>query len=235
MSSVLVCHGNSLTRGAFSLLDEVYSYPAQLTRLLASFEPGEWVVHNEGTDGLRLPAMLTEFNTVVNVHAGAGANIVIMQELGNTLQTPKTAQQVIDDALAYCNAAQLAGWTVYMCTATPRATWGSHQATLDTINAYVRANFQDFGSRLIDLAVVQELTDPTNLTYYDGDGTHLKNSGFTAMALAALDVVIPGAKAQHAEDLLDPQRFMSSLMNGLITATEVEITRIPGGPLHFEY
>jgi hypothetical protein len=234
MSHVIVCHGNSITRGAFSTYDPIYAYPQQLQKFLTSQYPGEYTVFNAGTDGIRLPAMLSEFSAVVNVRAGAGQNIVIMQELGNTLQTPKTAQQVIDDALAYCAAAQAAGWTVYICTATPRATWGADQTTLNTINAYVRANFLQFGSRLIDLALVSELTTPTNLTYYDADGTHLKNAGFTSMALAVLDGVAPGGKARQAQDTVDYKSFLARLMIGAVSGTALAITRpVPGGPLVF--
>jgi lysophospholipase L1-like esterase len=233
MSNVLVCHGNSITDGSFATV-HIYTYPEQLQALLDSHDPSNWTVFNEGTGGHRTPQLTSEFAAVVDVHAGAGENIVIVMEGGNDLKnTPSTVPQALQNMADYYAAASLAGWTVWVCTATPRTE--AINSSITTFNAALRANPELYGDALIDMAAADNMSDPSNLTYYDADGTHLKNAGFTSLALQALDQAIPGAKAQAALDILDYQRFLARLMTGLISGTALVVTRpsAPGGPLRF--
>jgi lysophospholipase L1-like esterase len=233
MSHVIVCHGNSITRGAFSTYDPIYAYPEQLQKFLASQYPGEYTVFNEGTDGIRTPELTAEFAAAVNVHAGPGENIVVVMEGGNDLKnTPSTVAQALTNMTNYFTAASAAGWTVYACTATPR-----NEAITTSIAAYnagLRANPSLYCDALIDVAAASELTNPLNTVYFDADGTHFKNAGFTVIALEVLNGLLPGAKARRAQDLVDYRSFLARLMTGAVSGTTLAITRpVPGGPLQF--
>jgi lysophospholipase L1-like esterase len=232
MSHVVVCHGNSITDGSFATV-HIYNYPEQLRALLDSMDQGEWTVHNEGTGGLRTPELTAEFAAVVDVHAGAGRNIVVVMEGGNDLKnTPSTVAQALQNMADYYAAASAAGWEVWTCTATPRTE--AINSDITTFNAALRANPELYGDELIDVAAAANLTNPADTSYYDADGTHLKNAGFTAIALAVLDALIPGASARAAQDITDHKSFLARLMTGAVAGSTLTITRpVPAGALLF--
>lgn len=223
--NIVVCHGNSITRGAFSSNDAVWSYPAQLQALLDRYDAGNWTVHNEGTDGIQTPAMTSEFAAVVHVLAGAGPNFVIIHEATNHLKsggaTPAAALAAIQ---TYCDAASALGWTVCVCTGTPRD--DVIQPNIDAFNVLLRAAWPTFADALIDLAARPALTDPTDETYFHGDGTHFIDVGFTQIAEASLEPLLPGVMARRDREVGRYRDFIAGLMAGTIEATELTETSI---------
>jgi lysophospholipase L1-like esterase len=228
LSGVVVCHGNSITRGAFSSSDAVWAYPAQLQRLLDLYDPdGDWTVHNEGTDGIQTPALTSEFAAVVHPRAGAGANVVIFHEATNHIKNGgKTAAEALAAVRAYCEAATVLGWTVYVCTGTPRN--DAIQPTYDAFNALLRIAAPSFSAALIDLAAHPTLTDPTDRRYFHGDGTHFIDAGFTQIAEASLEPFVPGRIAQRDREVARYRDFLSGATSGTITASELTETDVDG-------
>lgn len=231
--NIAVCHGNSITRGAFSSDDAVWSYPAQLQRLLDLYDPGNWTVHNEGTDGIQTTALTTEFAAVVDVHAGAGTNVVIVHEATNHIKTGgATAAQALTAIQSYCEAASALGWTVYVCTGTPRD--DVIQPTYDAFNVLLRANWATFADALIDLAARSTLTDPTDETYFHSDGTHFIDVGFTEIAEASFEPFMPGRLAQRDREIYRYTAFLADLTVGNIEATTLTEYSV-GGEVFLTY
>lgn len=231
--NIVVCHGNSITRGAFSSDDAVWAYPAQLQRLLDLYDPGNWTVHNEGTDGIQTPALTTEFAAVVDALAGASTNVVVVHEGTNHLKTGGvTPAQAFAAMQSYCETASGLGWIVYVCTGTTRDE--AIAASIETYNVLLRAGYAAFADELIDLAIVPELTDPTDETYFHSDGTHFVDAGFTAIAEASFEPFMPGRLAQRDREIARYSQFLGGIMAGAIEATTLTESDV-GGEIFLEW
>ena len=73
--------------------------------------------------------------------------------------------------------------------------WGLDQETrrLES-NQLIRDNWSNFASAIVDLALQPEFDLPaktSNLTYYNADGTHLVNAGYTKVKDYIIPIITP--------------------------------------------
>jgi lysophospholipase L1-like esterase len=179
-----VAHGNSITRGAGASNDTLTSYPPVLQGLIDAAAPGSWSVVRKGFDGFDTEQLTANFMAQVHPFKGTGGarNVVVIHEGMNDIRHGATTQGAIDEMLNYCAQARSLGWEVWICTGTPQQFTTDVMASQAAYNAYVRAHWQDFGGKLVDLAADARLATPTNLTYYSGDGLHPNDAGYAVIA-----------------------------------------------------
>ena len=180
----MLAHGNSITRGFGASDVTTKSYPPVLQASLNATSFGAWSVVRKGFDGFDTEQLTANFMTEVHPFFGTGGarNVVVIHEGMNDIRHGATTQGAIDEMLNYCAQAKALGWEVWICTGTPQQAAQEVMDSQAAYNAYVRANWQDFGSKLVDLAADPRLATPTNLTYYSGDGLHPNDAGYAVIA-----------------------------------------------------
>lgn len=177
----IVALGNSITQGAG--LSATQNYPALLTASLGS----AWQVFNAGHSGETTPQLLANFANYAQVHYTSRAvrNILVVNEVGNDLiggASEATARASMQALIAHARAL---GWLAYFATTTPRSVpnfSAGQQTAANNINDFFRNNPSERDG-FIDWAADANLSDPTNVTYYQ-DGVHPTAAG--AVILASL-------------------------------------------------
>lgn len=179
---VVVCDGDSLTRGFAATAG--YEYPTVLAAALGS----DWEIRNFGVDSQTLNAMSSDAvannDTPFATTLGTRKNVLVAWGGTNDLYYGDSAATAISDFETYCAARKAAGFKVVACTIIDRTESGGSWTAADaaTFNASVRANYATYADALCDLAADPRLDDYTDSTYYQADGTHLKDAGYAAVA-----------------------------------------------------
>lgn len=86
---------------------------------------------------------------------------------------------------AYCTARRAVGWTVAVLTILPRdevGTPGAYEASRQTVNASIRANWEAYADFFVDVADDPRLQNASDPTYFHSDLVHLNNTGRQVVA-----------------------------------------------------
>lgn len=172
----LVAHGNSLTYGTGASDRLVYSWPAQIVDLIA-----DYAVFNEGIAGETTPNLTAAISTAVIPHLAdpsVATNVLVIYEGGNDMQVGgSTPAEAWANIVAYISAARSAGWVGYIgtCTIGPRSNLA--QASIDSFNALVRANWASAGFDFLS-----DFGDDPALATPIADGVHYNDAQYTVVA-----------------------------------------------------
>ena len=179
----VICDGDSLTFGTGSTSGQ--NYPYQLEQLLPI--AGDYVCFNLGISGTTIATMISGAVARVDkrICGWNTKNIVVCWGGINDLANGDDATTVYNNIVTYCQARQVAGWQVVVCTfpASSALTVGQ-EVNRQTVNTNIRNNYTTFADALADLAAnshFDEQSDVADATYY-ADETHLKNAGYAIVA-----------------------------------------------------
>lgn len=203
----IVWHGDSLTYGQNGSAGGTIA-ATRVAAVLQALGP-TWQGTNYGNAGHTLGQMLMELGSAVNglYDASKQSNILVVQgghnDIRNATGTPgQIATTVITAIKAYVAAALAAHpWKIVWSTQPPAAFPGVYPALFDsirdTVNAYMRLNWQSLGiTALADFAMDARMGMPGcqyNASYYSGtDFTHPNDVGYAiwgAYDLAAVNSI----------------------------------------------
>lgn len=139
-----------------------------------------WAVSGDGIDNLIARQATT------NALVRPGKNILVVW-VGVNDNTGKTAQQIYDKIVIYCNAARAAGWNKIVLNTEIDASPVGWTAKYQALNVLIAAD-HSFVDGVADLGARAELQDNTNETYYlAADHLHLTAAGYAVVR----DVVAP--------------------------------------------
>lgn len=189
--------GNSLTLDYYSSMGE------PLNANLGARPARVWWAINNGVGGAQTPALTSSFAATAQPYFKGGVECVLeFCELTNHIGAGASFAVARDAAIAYCAQARAAGWKLAFHIPTPRAeratpgyeasfsAWQVGQlAVYDQACAYFLANPQHY-DYLFNLAVVPELDDPYDTTYYQSDGCHFTAAGIAAKTAAVAAAIL---------------------------------------------
>lgn len=207
---VLVTFGDSITEGAGATQSKAMSWPDQLQRLLAANSRGRcWSVANAGISGNRLlssgrgPNALSRFERDVLGVPGA-THVVLLEginDIGKIADPARaheqaTAAQIIAAHRQLLARAKAAGLKVIVGTLLPYEgaayadTAGEQRR--QAVNRWIRDNARQYDAVIDFDSAMQEPGKPSlmRLAWQIGDHLHPNDAGYTAMAQAALPVVL---------------------------------------------
>lgn len=203
-AQAVVVLGDSITDGRGSTTDGNDRWPDTLARrLFTNAATTEVAVINMGIGGNGVfgglgPSALARFDRDVLAQSGARWLIVFegVNDIGgaNSTRSPALATNLVNAYSQFAEKAHARHMLVYGATITPFG--GSfyyspaHEATRQTVNAWIRTNHLYDGVIDFDAAA----RDPAKLTnlgadYNSGDGLHLNPAGYRAMA-DAIDLAL---------------------------------------------
>ncbi len=182
------------------MLETGQSYPAQAMGLL----PDGIRYENVAVSGQTWPDMLADVTVEVDplYSATNDFNILVVWAGANDLAAGYTAEQVYENARAYCLARKQLGFTVVTCTMYPLEPRGEDQY-YETLrleyNRLLRENWPQFADALVDLAADERIGDhsPASRADYFVDIVHLNQRGYAVIADAVVDVVGPLVEAAY--------------------------------------
>lgn len=161
------------------------------TSCMALLPQPKRVYHNFAIGGRQTPFLTAEFDTKVAPSLRPG-DIVIFWEITNSAHYrigDTNGDTLYSEVVAYCNKVRSYGFKIYVLTAIPRYMAGFDDinitSRINACNVQLRANWATFCDGLIDIAATPTFsaaTSYTNSTYYESDGTHLKNRGCDSVA-----------------------------------------------------
>ncbi len=179
--AAIIFWGNSLTYGS-GASGPAGRYPNQVIAALS----GSYAWTNQGIGGQTTTQMLAtqdadSSNQYTSLRPKTG---LVIWELRNDI-----ANGGVSAATAYANYATLCqkardrGFVVVAVTCLPSS--GLSDATRATVNANIAANYASFAHALADVAAdttIGQNGQNTNLTYYNADGIHMTDAGYTIVA-----------------------------------------------------
>lgn len=177
MTAQFIAEGDSLTFGTGSTGGN--TYPKQLRDLYLGGKDYAW--SNSGFPGDSVASLVARASTT-DARILAGRKSLLLVWIGiNDLNGAATAQQTYDALAAYCTARRVAGHKVVVATLidTVQATANGKRPAFNTL---LRAGWATFADGMVDLAADARLSDHTDTTYFDVDGTHLTNTGYGVVA-----------------------------------------------------
>lgn len=178
----VIFDGDSLTSG-YQLADpSTQSYPAQTVAL---FTPARHA-YNFGVPAQYIDAMTTDGTTQIDPLFYTGKlNVVCNWGGGNNIALGnQTAATVYPKLVTYNAARKAAGFTVIQLTFPPRVdieVAGGWEAERVALNANIVANGAG-ADYVADVAANANLSDYTNLTYFQADQIHLTAAGYAVVA-----------------------------------------------------
>lgn len=186
----VVTDGNSLTSGTLATDPNTTGYPPVLRDSLiasqASHLNAYWAVKSTGVSGATTTTRTAMFPTEVQplYNIAYAANIVVFFEAVNDFVTNNASvAQAFTNYQTYVAQARAGGWKVLLCTSTPTTNTGNSANTrVPQFNTLLRANATLSDLPLLDLAVHPNLDDPTDSTFFQPDGLHLKDAGYATIA-----------------------------------------------------
>lgn len=180
----IVCDGNSLTRGYGA--GGSNSYPTQLKELVST----TYTVINRGVDSQTTDQMEADAATQIDSWLDIFPNnsILIAWEGSNDIQFGASLATAQSRWNTYFSARASAGWAsngckLVACTVIPRGDSSAPKdAIRDDFNDWLRSNYTDYATHLVDLAADSRLQDTGNTTYFDADTVHLTTAGYAVVA-----------------------------------------------------
>jgi lysophospholipase L1-like esterase len=179
----IVFEGDSLTAG-LGLTDAFENRWTQQFARLCDSQPK---MNNVASSGHSLEQVLAEVDDLYGVNDLISKNTDYTNEIAilwcgsNDLWEDRTEQQITDDIDAWLASVNLNGATTVICTLIARTDLSAPQEALRlVINTYIlNTAVADY---TVDLASRTELSDSTDLTYFQADGTHINTSGAAVVA-----------------------------------------------------
>ncbi len=157
--------GDSLTQGSGSALGK--PWPDYVTSRSGS------VWYSEAVEGGLIQANGSYHD--INAYGGSSENVVIIWAGTNDIITNnRTGAEVESDIQTYIG--NLTGSPkIVICTLQAFTT---HNASRLALNTLLKANYTGYADALVKLDEAPELSDSTDLTYYQADGVHLTDAGY---------------------------------------------------------
>lgn len=171
--SVLVCNGNSLTAGSGAPAGS--SYPDQLLPLIG------------GTNywrAFKLEMSADAASQVDPLMSNFSRKLLLAWEITDDITISNATATVAEDNwLGYCTNRLNAGWSLLTFTVIPRKNFTpTMQGYANTVNAWMRTNWQTFASGIVDVAADSRLSNFANTNYFNADGIHLNANGYAVVA-----------------------------------------------------
>lgn len=182
-SRFIPCDGNSLTAGTNDGEETgTWDWPTRL----ATLSPFDWVI-NFGVSGQNTAQMESDATTQIDVYGhriDGGKNICFAWEIGNHLASGASVATAQSTFQTYCTNRQTAGFDVAVIDVPYRnVTSNLTDANLDTINAWLLANYATFGKYLIRLSQIPEINTKTDQTFRTTTTIHYYSPGYYRIAL----------------------------------------------------
>lgn len=114
-------------------------------------------------------------------------NVAVLWEASNHIYFGATASEAITAYVAWCNSVRASGFKVVCVTVLPRSAGSpppTFEASRQTFNGYLRANWSSFSDGLADIAAdprIGDAGDEYDTTYYP-DLAHLNATGYGIVA-----------------------------------------------------
>lgn len=183
--SLILCDGNSLTRGFNLTAPE--SYPSQLLALMGGAAYIQDTYINRGVDGQTTADMLVDAATEIDAKRSkwADAAVVCWEQTNDIGAAGATGVTAYDNIVTYCTDRRTAGFKVVVMTCIARgdAGWtGTMETHRTTSNQSIRDNWATFADGIVDLALDSRFTNPLNTTYFQADKIHLTAAGYAVVA-----------------------------------------------------
>lgn len=168
---------------------------------------GTTTAQQKNNIGLHLTGNLAAANASGSFHNTSNMQLLVYFCPTNDVQAGTAEATIITNLTDARVQARAYGYQVIMLGMTPWASWDAAKLTkMNNVNAAMAAlDSRQYGTFIPRPAL---LDDPTNLTYYDADGVHLKNAGFDVL----YDVIKPVADSLLAVSPSLLQTYIS--MNG---------------------
>ena len=135
--------------------------------------------------------MIADAAADVDAHFMTGVNnYLFAQEIGNDIfLNGTTVRDAVDNFWDYCDARRVVGFKVFVGTIHARlAVVGGYPGLIlsatdiAAANALIRAEYTSHADGLFDLAAQSELSDYTDLTYFNADQIHCTTAGYAVWA-----------------------------------------------------
>ena len=187
----LVCDGNSLTVGQSATPNpDVAGWP-NVFRTTQNIANRYWSAKVTAVSGRATPTNTSEIqNTIAPLfHRGFGMNVVTFFEgVNDVVSNAANLATCQNNWIAYVAAARAVGYKVLCMTPLPTTNTANNANTImPQLAQWVRdtPSISDFP--IVDIAGHASLSDPTNLTFYQADGLHLTNAGYSVIAGLVLE------------------------------------------------
>jgi lysophospholipase L1-like esterase len=205
----IVFDGDSLTAGYYSSVPEL-NYPSQLMA-------GKLAVwNNVAVPGQRIDELeadaASRVDTLYDEEAGANVCVVLMG--ANDIIQGWTTQRNYNELAKYCRSRRDAGWRVVLCTLPASDYTGNYLVRRAELNDYINTNSDVLCDAVADLAVsplvgVDGAQD--NATYFNADGLHFADAGFTEIAAIVEPAIIESVYDSGLRNLYKPRMFWEVL------------------------
>lgn len=192
-AAAVVFEGNSLFSGGY-----VSNQTQTIPYLAANGLTGTDYWFDTAVSGRNTATMVSEFSTRTNLFLdsitdGSKRVLVIWEGTNDIVVNGANATTAYNNLVAYCTAAQAAGWKVIVGTILPRHTdvdETSFNATRNTVNTNLRNNWEDFANALWDPASDSDIGDDgdSHDTTFYLDGIHLNVLGNSTAEAAGGDL-----------------------------------------------
>jgi hypothetical protein len=183
-TKVVVCDGNSLTQGVGET-----EYPEQLATLLGA----GWDLTNLGRGSYTTGMMNVDAETRVDAlwDSSAAKNVCVAWEMTNDRYFNGTVLSIERRMRDYVLRRRAKGWYVIVPTILPRTGAGTpagFEADRGTLNTWLLAGSSG-ANAVVDLTGNANLSDSTNVTYFNADKVHLTTAGAAEVAAAVRTAV----------------------------------------------
>lgn len=185
----LVFDGDSLTVGYTGTGDSVASaFTDQILKQL----PVTVKSYNVAVVGQTIAQMTADAATQVNPLVDAAVlknTLVVWAGTNDIAATPGAPNTHYNNLVAYCTARRTAGYKVAVLTCLPRGAVAQFETDRQAFNTLIRNNWATFADALVDVgndATIGVAGAQNNVTYYQGDATHLNTAGWQIAANLAV-------------------------------------------------
>lgn len=226
--------GDSITNGHGNTSLEAYPHQVSMLLRANSYKfpegfvvPSGWLIQNasgtlvvnHGLESQKIQMMLENIQTQVGERLNdANETIVVLLGGINDIGQGRTAAAIQADWAAYgawCDANNV---KLYIATM-PAVTNPAFNAVRIEANAWLRANWQNFADKLIDLAGNEALANAADLTYFKSDGVHPTATGDLKMAQIAFAVINNSYQSPTITRTNIPTGFFRRFYNQTLTVS----------------
>lgn len=186
----LIFHGNSLgSRGNGNIVNAGEAPSAMYLAMTGNKPP----MFNYSVSGKTIAQLITDFPTVVlpQLHRG---DVVVMNEVTNTVGTTANTVTARTDMLQYRDSVWAHGAKIVVVTMTARSLiYPNVENDRLAINAWMLANAAQFDG-VVDAggnAAFNSVSSTTNTAYYNADALHFTSAGYTLYGQLIQAVIQP--------------------------------------------